>query len=755
MRLLLFVLFSCSLLIAQNNLEKVSVQLDWQFQFEYAGYVAAKEKGFYRDAGLDVEIRPYRPGVNVVSDVLSNKTNYGIYNSSLIIENGRLTPIVLMATYLQHSPLVFVTQKGISSPSDLLGKKIMGTSNEFKHSALSLLLSHFGITPDNSRFIDHTFTIEPFLRRDVDAMSVYRSNQLFELDQAGIAYDIIDPVEYGFVTNAGNLFTSYKEALHHPHQAQRFIDATNRGWQYALTHSGEIIDILRSRYGVRKSPEALAYEARVIKKLMMTDLYAIGETNAELTAQLYKQLLRSGAIHNDQKLDRFLFKEIVEGAKKQFKFTLAEKEYLAHKKKITMCVDPEWYPLEAIRDGKHIGMAADVLKTFEKNLEIPIELIPTQTWNESLTLAGERRCDILSLAARTPERTAYLDFTSPYLAVPLALVTTMDKPFVEDIRLLKGKKIGVVEGYATVGRLRNAYPELTFVEVESVNEGLRGVETEELDGYVDNLVVVTSYIQKKYASSLKVSSRLDEKDTLSVATRNDEPLLHDIFEKMVLRLDDGTMQPIYNRWTSTIEQVAWVDRDLIGKTFIVIAIIVGGFLWRYTVLRQYNARLRQLSITDKLTGLYNRQKTDEKLLEEHAKLIRYPKHRCSVMIVDVDHFKTINDTQGHQAGDHALQTLAELLKQDLRTTDIIGRWGGEEFIVILPHTELVEAIIAAEHLRKKIEHDTAQSASPMTVSIGVGELNPSRTVHESIAHIDQALYEAKHSGRNRVHRTSN
>ena len=187
----------CIALVSLLNgaaLEKVSIQLDWKYQFEYAGYVAAKEKGFYQEAGLDVELREYQRGIDVVSDVLNHKAQYGIYNSSIVVENGRVRPIVLLATYLHHSPLIFVAQKGLENPADLIGKTLMGTKNELKHSSLSLLLSHFGITPQNSRLIDQTFSIDPFIRREIDAMSVYRSNQLYELDRLKIPYDIIDPV---------------------------------------------------------------------------------------------------------------------------------------------------------------------------------------------------------------------------------------------------------------------------------------------------------------------------------------------------------------------------------------------------------------------------------------------------------------------------------------------------------------------------------------------------------------------------------
>lgn len=748
--LVVCIMFIASVL-GGETLEKVSVQLDWKYQFEYAGYVAAKEKGFYRQAGLEVELREYRDGIDVVSEVLYQRATYGVYNSTISINNGRVKPIVLMATYMQHSPLVFVVRKGIKKPADLIGKKVMLTNNERRNSAISLLLSHFGITDRNTKLLDHTFDVRDFIEGRVDAMSAYRSNQLYELDRAGVEYSIIDPVEYGFVVSAGNLITSQKEAIAHSDRTQKMIDATNRGWEYAINHPEEMIQILIKRYGVSKSPEALRHEAEVIRDLMMLDLYRIGEADSELTTRLFKQLQRAGIILFDQKQEEFLFRTIVGKLSKTLELTPAEKQYLLEKQTIRMCVDPEWYPFEMIRNGKHIGIAADVMERFEKELGINIELVPTSTWDETLQFAKERKCDIFSLASSTPTRLEYMDFTSPYVSLPIVMATKMDKPFTDNLLELRGKRLSSVRGYSITEQLKASYPELTIIEVDSITDGLSGVESGEFYGYIDNLMVVSSYIQKHYTGQLKVSMRLEEnKVELGVGTRNDEPLLNAIFEKTVHNLDEGTMQSIYNRWVTTVEEVAWLDKEMMLRIGGVALLVLSALLWRHYLISRYNRKLLKLSITDKLTGLYNRQKTDKRLMEEENKINRHSDYRCSVMMIDVDHFKRINDTLGHQAGDKVLIKLSKLMQTLFRQSDIIGRWGGEEFLVILPHTGLQEAVAAAEHFRVKVEAHDFEVLLNVTVSIGVGELEAGVSVHESIAKIDAALYEAKHEGRNRV-----
>ncbi len=753
MKLIRAVLLASVLFAVSFAADKVSVQLDWKYQFEFAGFIAAKEKGYYRNAGLDVEFREYDNRINIVSEVLERRATYGVYNASIVVENGRLKPIVLLSTYFQQSPLVFIARKGISKPSDMIGKTIMGTNDELRYSSLGLLIEHFGISGHNSRIIPHTFDVDDFIEGRVDVMSAFRSNQLYELDRRGIAYEVIDPADYGFVMSAVNLFSSQKEVLDHPERTRRFIEATNRGWRYALDHPEEVIDLLIRRYGVQKSKEALRYEAEVTLQLMMTHFYEIGETNTELTTRAFKQLIRSGALSPDQKLGEFLFRDITAKARRSLTFTPDQKEYLLRKKKITMCVDPEWYPFETIREGEHIGIAADVMDIFERRLGIPIVLVPTNSWDESLRLAQNRTCDILSLASPTPSRQVYMHFTRPYVTLPIVMATTMDKPFIEDVTTLRGKKLGAVKGYSITEYLKSSHPDLEIVEVDSITEGLEKVHTGELYGYIDNLMVVSSYIQKEYTGLLKVSSRLEQKVELGVGTRSDEPVLKSIFDKLVADLGEEQMQTVYNRWATTVEEVSWIERETVLKTLGFAALLAAFFLWRYFELKRYSARLLELSVTDKLTGLFNRLKIEEKLIDEHRRIKRYAGYRSALIMIDVDHFKRVNDTHGHQEGDAVLRRLARIMRERTRDTDAAGRWGGEEFIIVLPNTTLDEAAETAEKLRRSAQEELSPGSDAVTISIGVGELCAVETVEETIGRVDQALYAAKEGGRNRVYMT--
>lgn len=166
-------------------------------------------------------------------------------------------------------------------------------------------------------------------------------------------------------------------------------------------------------------------------------------------------------------------------------------------------------------------------------------------------------------------------------------------------------------------------------------------------------------------------------------------------------------------------------------------------------LEQTNRELTQLSLTDHLTQIHNRVKLDAVLAEEMARATRY-QYTFSVILLDIDHFKHVNDTHGHIVGDAVLVRLACILKKHIRENDTLGRWGGEEFLLILPHTDLDRACALAEKLRQTIEAEVFPVAGYKTCSFGITSCYPGDNMTRLLARADHALYEAKNLGRNRV-----
>ncbi|MDA3909607.1 MAG: GGDEF domain-containing protein, partial [Sulfurimonas sp.] len=159
-------------------------------------------------------------------------------------------------------------------------------------------------------------------------------------------------------------------------------------------------------------------------------------------------------------------------------------------------------------------------------------------------------------------------------------------------------------------------------------------------------------------------------------------------------------------------------------------------------------KLSNLAFFDALTGIYNRRKFNELLLTEYKRAKRYKRDLCGVFF-DIDHFKKINDTYGHDIGDIVLQDLSKLVQSHVRETDFFARWGGEEFIILLPETNIDKALISAEHIRQDIGENIFTKVGHFTVSIGVTQLKGQEQLRTFLKRLDNALYKAKQEGRNR------
>lgn len=159
--------------------------------------------------------------------------------------------------------------------------------------------------------------------------------------------------------------------------------------------------------------------------------------------------------------------------------------------------------------------------------------------------------------------------------------------------------------------------------------------------------------------------------------------------------------------------------------------------------------LESLAVTDPLTKLYNRRKIDEMLSADIAKASRY-NYSFSLVLIDIDYFKKVNDTYGHQVGDNVLQAVSDLLAANIRESDMVGRWGGEEFLIISREENAEKTLIFSEKLRKLIADYHFNTVGNINCSFGVAHYSPGDTEDSLIARADIALYDAKAAGRNCV-----
>lgn len=512
----LFVLttrYSCA-----AELESVRIQLRWHHQYQFAGYYAAKHKGFYKAAGFDVELSAGGPNIQPVSEVLSGRADFATANSEVLVEQLQGKPLVALAAIFQHSPSILLTMKssGITKAEQLKNKSVMLANS---NADMIAMFRASGLTEKHINMQKSSYDINDLINGKTFAFTSYLTNEPYYMEERGLKYNIISPIDYGIDFYSDILFTSDERAQQDPESVQRFKEASIKGWQYAIEHSQEIIKIITDEYRPKKSSNHIRFEALAVNSLVKSDLIPVGHMFPERLEKMADIFIEQGMVKNKKLLPKFIF-------------SLPEP------------INPKTY-----------------------------------TW---LMIAGV----------------------------------------------------------------------ITFISVTIV------------------------------LSILQMNKRLKEE----IAHR-----------------------------------------------------------------KKVEHKLQLLADTDSLTKLLNRRAFIKQYHEQEAASLRYDQP-FSLLLLDLDLFKNINDNYGHDVGDKVLVEVAKILTNTLRDVDICARFGGEEFIALLPNTEIDQAKITVERIRENFENTSVlcdDDEIKFTASFGVGEWKHER-LSELLISIDKALYRAKENGRNRV-----
>lgn len=290
-------------------LEAVTLQLKWSHAFQFAGYYTAVEKGFYREAGLDVSLLEAHPGTSVLASVREGRAQYGVGTSSLLLDRAAGQPVVVLAVVFQHSPQVLLMRQnkhehGTQGIHDLLDKRVM---IEPHADELLAYLKQEGIRPDRLQQVPHTFNPQDLIDGKVDAMSAYITNEPYILDQAGARYHTYTPRSAGIDFYGDNLFTTEGELAAHPDRVRAFREASLRGWRYAMENPGETADLIVAKYSKVHARDFFLFEARRMEPLLRTDLIEVGYMTRGRWQHIADTYADLGLLPRDQRLDGFLY----------------------------------------------------------------------------------------------------------------------------------------------------------------------------------------------------------------------------------------------------------------------------------------------------------------------------------------------------------------------------------------------------------------------------------------------------------------
>ena len=291
-----------------RGVEKVVLQLPWLHQFQFAGYYAAIEQGYYRDAGLDVTVAVGRPGLNSVDEVLSGRAQYGVGRGELLLHRLRGKPVVALATIFQHSAAIMLARRdsGINTPRDMIGRKLVLHEGE---NAVELLatMHRAGVRLDQIQIISSSFTVQDLIDGKIDVYNAYGTNEPFFMEEQKSPCTVIRPIDYGIDFYGDTLFTDEGELVAHPDRVKAFRAASIRGWEYALSHREEIIQLLLEKYKVNKTKAHLRYEANAMDVLIHPDLIPIGQMVDKRWKMMAETFQELGFVEPGYTLDPFIY----------------------------------------------------------------------------------------------------------------------------------------------------------------------------------------------------------------------------------------------------------------------------------------------------------------------------------------------------------------------------------------------------------------------------------------------------------------
>lgn len=431
-------------------------------------------------------------------------------------------------------------------------------------------------------------------------------------------------------------------------------------------------------------------------------------------------------------------------------FTPEERSYIDKTTSIKMCIDPDWAPFEIINHkGEHEGIAADLIQMVAQRVGLKIELYPVKTWEESLSASKSKQCQIMSFLNQTPARDQWLIFTDPVFFDPNIIITREEHSFIGDLKGLKNESVALPRGTMVEERIRRDYPNLKIILTNSESEAIALVSEKKASMTIRSLIIAAYSIKKEGLFNLKISGQIPEyTNQLRIGILKEEKILRNILDKGVRTITPQEREAISNKNVSINIQQG-INYSLALKGLMGGSLLLGLVFYWNRKLSALNKKLELLSVTDRLTGLFNRIKIDSAFQEQITHSQRFRKS-FSVILLDIDHFKRVNDTYGHQTGDIILTEVAHILQNNTRKTDIVGRWGGEEFIIICPNTNAKQALSLAGSLRSFLQAHEFPITKSQTASFGVATYQTEDQPKDIVGRADTALYLAKNKGRNCV-----
>ena len=631
-KILLITFFLTIFLYAQND-KKITLQLNWLNQFQFAGYYMAKEKGFYKDVNLDVKIKESNSNTDVVKEIETKNADFAVGRSSLIIEKINGKDIVALCAIYQESPLILLVKKdsNINSVKDLRNKKIMITPDARYSAPVLAMLSANELSINEFTVLKHSFDINDLINRKTDAIASYISNEPILLNEKGIEYTIFNPKDFGFDLYSDILFSSSEYIKNNPKITKDFYEASLKGWKYAFENLAETAEIIYSKYNTQnKTFTHLVKEGEVLKKLAYTGNNELGDFNDNKLKNIANVFKLFGLVNKDLDLKEFIYKEN----------------------------KPKIINLEISKQ--------------EKNIIITILIL---------------------------------------LFILFSFVVFLLRKNSQAKKLLR--------------TVINSSDDLIY--------------------YKDSKL--------RYIGCNKSFENLLAKKESEIIGKNDFELFEEDLAKVFRREDFEVLDE--NNLITSNEWIIFGHKRIFFQTkripFIYKNKKIGilGIARDITGLYEIQEKLKKQTYYDELTKIFNRKAYNERIQEKFDLFDRYDTN-FTIAMYDIDDFKKINDTYGHDIGDKVLVEITNEVKSIIRKTDFLFRVGGEEFVIIFDKISLDESYDIAEKIRINISKMQIIENEKITISMGITQAIANDNPQSIYERVDKLMYQSKRNNKNQT-----
>ncbi len=624
-----------------NNIPfKVTLQLNWKYQFEFAGFIVAKNMGFYKKEGLDVKINELQnQNSDIVNNVLTGKSDFGVVGSYLIYKAATNAKVKALIPILQHSPsaLMVLKSSGITSLRQLNGKKIAIAD---RYVFVRAMLKANGIkykacTPE--------YSISDLINGKIDAMTVYISNEPFIAREKGFQTKLFKPSDYGFDGYGDILFTSKRFLQQHTQIANKFIKATLKGWRYAFAHTTKTVNLIYDKYNtLHKTKKALLYEASVIRKLSGYDngnFATFDISRIRNIAQIYQYIIPGKYKMNN--LTGFVYKNN--------QLTKQEIYYLLKKRIIKICVFPNFYPLEAVKNGQYVGVTKIIIDKLKQKLPIPVKIIVTKNNNEAIQKTIQGVCDIKSLALENYTKYKNKLFIIPYIRDYFVVITKINKPYLKSINYFKNK-LFVVNRKGFEIYLKSKYPYIKIKYENNINNILQQIKQNKIYGFIVPSVVANVIVKHFGYQEIKVNAKVYGSSLVfGLGVQKTEPQLFKIVKKIISGISNDNL----NRLLTFYDLQSYKQTKTKYITSIAIALSALSFilLILFAFYKFKNNQLQQL-LDSSISGV---------AIFKNNRLTMANKPALNIM-----GYKSVDEIKGKNIMDFIAQEHEEKLKKSLK-----------------------------------------------------------------------------------------